>query len=90
MFGQTSLEGEGLDRLSRGRYNYRNVLVKTNNMIKDFRTRKEREKSLLFDLGPKTLDELFDNIEQDIDMVLKGEPPAGFKETTIRKLNALR
>ena len=62
----------------RERHNHRNLLVKIDNMIKGFRRRKEREEPLSFDFGPKTLDELFDEIGQDIERVLKGEPPGWF------------
>ncbi|MCK4388737.1 MAG: hypothetical protein KAV83_00690 [Desulfobacterales bacterium] len=49
--------------------------MKIDNMIKGFRKREEREEPFPFDFGPKTLDELFDKIGQDIERVLKGEAP---------------
>ena len=67
-----------IHKISRERHNHRNLLVKIDNMIKCFRRRKEREEPFPFDFGPKTLDELFDEIGQDIERVLKGEPPGWF------------
>jgi hypothetical protein len=49
--------------------------VRIDGLIHRFRERKEGETPPIFDFGPKTLDELFDRIREDIENVLKGEPP---------------
>lgn len=67
-----------IHRISRERHNYRTLLVKIDNMINRFKDRKEGEDRFPFALGPKTLDELFEGIQGDIDSVLEGEAPGWF------------
>jgi|GEM_PF-3108815 len=76
-----------IHEISKDRHHYRSLLFKIDGMIKSFRRRKEPVEGLeaepektrfLFDFGPKTMDELFDRIEEDIAGVLKGESPGFF------------
>jgi len=67
-----------IHRISRDRHNYRNLLLKIDGKIRNFRERKEGEAHFLFDIGPKTTDELFERIQEDIGEVLKGKSPGFF------------
>jgi hypothetical protein len=67
-----------IHRISRDRHNYRTVLLRIDGLIKNFRSRKEGEKRFPFDIGPKTTDELFERILDDIAGALKGESPGLF------------
>jgi hypothetical protein len=60
-------------RISRDRHNYRNLLLKIDGTIRNFRGRKDGEAHFPFDIGPKTTDELFERIQEDIGEVLKGK-----------------
>jgi len=67
-----------IHKISRDRHNYRNLLLKIDGTIKNFRRRKEGETHFPFDIGPKTTDELFERIQEDIGGVLKGKSPGFF------------
>jgi hypothetical protein len=67
-----------IHRISRDRHNYRNLLLKIDGKIRNFRGRKEGEAHFPFDIRPKTADELFKKIQEDIAEVLKGESPGFF------------
>lgn len=59
--------------ISRDRHNFRSLLLKIDNSIRNFRRRKDDEDHPLFDFGPKSVDELFDGIQEDITGVMKGQ-----------------
>jgi hypothetical protein len=67
-----------IHKISRDRHNFRNLLFKIDGTIKNFIERKEREARFPFDIGPKTTDELFERIQEDIAAVLKGRSPGIF------------
>jgi hypothetical protein len=67
-----------IHKISRDRHNYRNLLSKIDGTIRNFKSRKEGEPRFPFDLGPKTTDELFERIQEEIAHVLKGESPGLF------------
>jgi hypothetical protein len=67
-----------IHRISKDRHNYRSLLFKIDGMISNFKRRKEGEAPFPFDIGPKTTDELFERIQEDIAEVLKGESPGFF------------
>jgi hypothetical protein len=67
-----------IHRISRDRHNYRNLLLKIDGTIRNFRGRKDGETHFPFDIGPKTTDELFERIQEDIAGVLKGKSPGFF------------
>lgn len=60
-----------IHRISRDRHNYRSLLLRIDNMLKNFKERKEGEPRFPFDIGPKTTDELFDRINKDLSSPLK-------------------
>ena len=64
--------------ISRDRHNYRSVLLKIDGLIERYKSRKEGQNSFPFDIGPKTTDELFEKIHNDVAAVLRGEPPGLF------------
>jgi len=62
---------------SRDRLRYREALSRIRNSIWGFRRREEtkgEKRSALFDIGPKTVDELLDKIVDDVDRAKRGEP----------------
>ena len=64
-------------QLSRDRLRYRETLSRIRNSILGFRRREEtkgEKLSALFDIGPKTVDELLDKIVDDVDRAKRGEP----------------
>jgi len=64
-------------QLSRDRLRYREALSRIRNSILGFRQREEtkgEKQSVLFDIGPKTVDELLNKIVDDIERVKRGEP----------------
>jgi len=67
-----------IHEISRDRHNFRSLLLRIDNQIRGFRRRTDENAHFPFDLGPKTADELFDRIEEDIAGVLKGEAPGLF------------
>jgi len=67
-----------IHQISRDRHNFRTLLLKIDNKIRNFRRRKDEEVHPLLDLGPKSVDELFDSIEEDIAGVMKGQAPGLF------------
>jgi len=67
-----------IHRISRDRHNYRSLLLRIDGMISNFKRRKEGEPPFPFDIGPKTMDELFERIQEDIAEVLKGKSPGFF------------
>ena len=67
-----------IHQISRDRHNYRSTLLKIDNMIHSFLRRKKEETPLPFDIGPKNMDELLDNIRENIAGALKGESPGMF------------
>jgi hypothetical protein len=67
-----------IHKISRDRHNYRNLLSKIDGTIKNFMGRKEGEPRFPFDIGPKTTDELFERMQEEIAHVLKGESPGLF------------
>ncbi|MBW1946410.1 MAG: hypothetical protein JRI33_00575 [Deltaproteobacteria bacterium] len=69
---------ELIHKISRERHNFRSLLLKIDNTIRNFRTRKDEEVRSPFDFGPKSVDELFDSIQEDIAEVLKGKAPGLF------------
>jgi hypothetical protein len=67
-----------IHKISRDRHNYRTVLLKIDGRIEGFKSRKEGEHRSPFDIGPKTVDELFERIRNDIAAALRGDPPGLF------------
>ena len=67
-----------IHKISRDRHNFRSVLVKIDNQIGNFRRRKDEEAHPLSGFGPKSLDELFDSIQEDITGVMQGQAPGLF------------
>jgi hypothetical protein len=67
-----------IHEISRDRHNFRSLLLKIDNRIRGFRSRKDEDVHFRFDFGPKTVDELFDSIEEDIAGVMKGQAPGLF------------
>lgn len=64
-------------QLSRDRLRYREALSRIRNSILGFRQREEtkgEKRSALFDIGPKTVDELLNKIVDDIERAKRGEP----------------
>jgi len=64
-------------QLSRDRHRYRETLSRIRNSVLGFRRREQtkgEKRSPLFDIGPKTVDELFDKIVDDIERAKRGEP----------------
>jgi len=68
-------------QLSRDRLCYRQALAGIRNSILGFRDRQKRKnhkRSRLFDIGPKTVDELLDAIIDRVENAKKGEPASMF------------
>ena len=64
-------------QLSRDRLRYREALSRIRNFIWGFRRREQttgEKRSALFDIAPKTVDELLDKIADDVDRAKRGEP----------------
>ena len=67
-----------IHRVSRDRHNYRELLLRIDGMIKNFQSRKVEETRFPISIGPKTMDELFERIQEDITGVMRGESPGLF------------
>lgn len=67
-----------IHKISRDRHNFRTLLSRIDNRIRRFRERKDGKVHPGFDLGPKSVDELFDGIQEDITGVMKGQAPGWF------------
>jgi len=67
-----------IHKISRDRHNFRSLLSKIDNKIGNFRSQKDEEVHPPFDFGPKSVDELFDDIQEDIAGVMKGRAPGLF------------
>ncbi len=70
-----------IHQLSRDRQRFRQTLIGIKNSIWGFRRRMEageKERSPLWDIGPKTIDELLSQIVDDVERVERGESPGLF------------
>ena len=66
-----------IHQLSRDRLRYREALSRIRNSVLGFRRREERKaekQSSLIDIGPKTVDELLDEIVDAVERAQRGEP----------------
>jgi len=67
-----------IHKLSRDRHRFRVTLTGIKNSILDFRDKMkagEEGRSRLFDIGPKTIEELLSQIVDDVERAERGKPP---------------
>jgi len=78
VFNPTLPDWDMIHKISRDRHNFRSLLVKIDNKIGNFKSRKDEKVQPPFEFGPKSVDELLDDIQEDIAGVMKGRAPGLF------------